>query len=423
MHIFFDNEMIGIENDKNTMILYSPKFNRVCKIHKNAMKIIEAIKELKLGVSYNICELAQRCSCSELDIEEFMKNMYAAKMFFDNVDDYQKYDISQIALQSKQKIGLKVAYIHITQSCNLDCKYCYNKKNLNKSRVELTTEQWYDVIDKLRNVGVTEFVFTGGEPLLKRDVVKIIEYAKKFGQTTLLTNGTLLNQFGKELYENVDYVILSMDSIDERVNKANRLHVERYPLFNNVKNIPAEYRDKFTIRAVITKDNKDKIERTRQVIQNELNIKFVTTSFLPNNANEVKLMPQIENELLQETVTQGGTKKIVTCGGCTNEIAIDSNGDIYPCQNLICPEFYICNIMSEDWNNLLETSQITKTFRNITVNDLDKCRDCVFRYICGGGCRAIAYKVKGELTATNDFMCDFLKQETISRLKSMVNKK
>ena len=73
------------------------------------------------------------------------------------------------------------AVLEMTYHCNHACLFCscpwYAEDNGFDIREELNTAQWKEVIRKLCDMGVCNIAFTGGEPLLRGDIVEIIEYA------------------------------------------------------------------------------------------------------------------------------------------------------------------------------------------------------------------------------------------------------
>ena len=101
----------------------------------------------------------------------------------------------------------------ITNRCNLKCVMCRQwREPVGK---ELSTEEWKEIILDLRENGITNIHFSGGEPLLRKDLSEIIAYASKNGFTIgLTTNGILLkNGLMKELIDaGLRSVALSMDA-------------------------------------------------------------------------------------------------------------------------------------------------------------------------------------------------------------------
>lgn len=82
--------------------------------------------------------------------------------------------------------------IAVTYRCNLNCEFCYVGEH---GTDELNTSDMKKVLFKIcREAKVPSVSFTGGEPLLRKDIFKLISYAAKLGLwTNLITNGTLLD--------------------------------------------------------------------------------------------------------------------------------------------------------------------------------------------------------------------------------------
>ncbi|MEO0227053.1 MAG: radical SAM protein [candidate division WOR-3 bacterium] len=82
--------------------------------------------------------------------------------------------------------------IAVTYRCNLDCEFCYVG---HRDYPELGTSDLKKIIFKIYNEAkIPSVSFTGGEPLMRNDIVALVEYARKIGLwTNLITNGTLLD--------------------------------------------------------------------------------------------------------------------------------------------------------------------------------------------------------------------------------------
>jgi MoaA/NifB/PqqE/SkfB family radical SAM enzyme len=82
---------------------------------------------------------------------------------------------------------------------------------------ELSTNEIKKGLDILSQLGVLEIVFSGGDPLLKDDIGEILDYASKKFITTVYDNGSMAAQKVDAL-RNVDFVAISLDSLDEQKN-------------------------------------------------------------------------------------------------------------------------------------------------------------------------------------------------------------
>ncbi len=107
-------------------------------------------------------------------------------------------------------------------NCNQKCLHCYAAGQPAGQVPELSTEQWKQIIDRYRKVGIPQLTFTGGEPTMRADLVELIDHARWF-VTRLNTNGVLLTpQLCHELREaSLDSVQVTLYSADAAVH--NRL--------------------------------------------------------------------------------------------------------------------------------------------------------------------------------------------------------
>ncbi|MEU4995828.1 pyrroloquinoline quinone biosynthesis protein PqqE [Streptomyces sp. NPDC021622] len=83
----------------------------------------------------------------------------------------------------------------LTHGCPLRCAYCSNPTELVERGRELTAGQWADVMRQAADIGVVQTHLSGGEPLLRRDLVEIVRGADSVGiHTQLVTSGVGLNE-------------------------------------------------------------------------------------------------------------------------------------------------------------------------------------------------------------------------------------
>lgn len=107
-----------------------------------------------------------------------------------------------------------------TRRCNLRCKHCYAKAENREYEGELTTKEAMAMINDFASFGVPVILFSGGEPLLRKDILKLARYATHKGiRTVLSTNGTLITpETAHEIRKaGISYVGVSLDGM-ERTN-------------------------------------------------------------------------------------------------------------------------------------------------------------------------------------------------------------
>jgi len=115
-----------------------------------------------------------------------------------------------------QAYGPVVVY-NCTQRCNLRCLHCYSGSVTQQHYPELTTSQARKMLSQLVEVNCPVVLFSGGEPLLRKDIFELLTEAKRCGMRTVLsTNGTLIDTgvANKLIKAGVDYVGISIDGAE-----------------------------------------------------------------------------------------------------------------------------------------------------------------------------------------------------------------
>ena len=101
----------------------------------------------------------------------------------------------RIALaKALQWAGVRTVAFEVTQECNQDCVFCYNVwKCGSYPRGLLNTSETVELIDRIiAGYWPSVLSFTGGEPLLRHDIIDLIRHASKRTYCNLITNGTLM---------------------------------------------------------------------------------------------------------------------------------------------------------------------------------------------------------------------------------------
>jgi len=113
-----------------------------------------------------------------------------------------------------------------TRACNLRCLHCYSDSDGQVSPDELTTAEARGMLRDLAQFGVPAVLFSGGEPLLRRDLFELADFADGMGlRCTLSTNGTLITEDVALRIRKAGftYVGVSLDGMEE-VNDHFRCH-------------------------------------------------------------------------------------------------------------------------------------------------------------------------------------------------------
>lgn len=149
MEIFFDEKYLTIQDNEN-YIFYFGNLNKAIKLNYYNTYCLQQIFS---NITNNIIDLSMLCfiGISQDYLEKFIRYLVEKKILFLTKESL-KQNIQKNS--SVSCTGIKQAYLHMTQRCNLNCRYCYNKSNLNKGLRELSTGEWICVIKKLESLGV-----------------------------------------------------------------------------------------------------------------------------------------------------------------------------------------------------------------------------------------------------------------------------
>jgi GTP 3',8-cyclase len=120
------------------------------------------------------------------------------------------------------RYGRQLTYLRlsVTDRCNLRCKYCMPQINFSWLPHDsiLTYEEILKICRTLAVMGVTKVRLTGGEPLVRRDLISLAERLTEidgFTEICITTNGVLLEKYADGLFKaGIRHINISLDSMD-----------------------------------------------------------------------------------------------------------------------------------------------------------------------------------------------------------------
>ena len=118
--------------------------------------------------------------------------------------------------------GRKITYLRmsVTELCNLRCRYCMPEEGVcKKGHTQMLTEdEMIAAVEAAASLGITKLRITGGEPLVKKNIVSICRRAaavEGISEVCLTTNGVLLEQLAQPLREaGVSRLNISLDTLN-----------------------------------------------------------------------------------------------------------------------------------------------------------------------------------------------------------------
>lgn len=321
------------------------------------------------------------------------------------------------------------AYYEVTHQCNLKCIFCYANPNYSRELLDGDTALSRHIIDQARELNITELVISGGEPLLRKDIFQILDYAKqKMKRVILITNGVLIDREIAEKLKaiDIDKISVSLESCRKEVHEELRGKGTFDKIMDAIHWLKEVGFSKkaLTITTTITKKNYQVLDEMPKFAES-LGVKMNFSTFQPIGRGEINddlaLSPQqyIEfimrlNEYMRNLAMKTkNPEKLTTalcsecralnprlkniCGLVEKSLGIKANGDLVPCHLFFSvhdPAMIIGNIGEESIKEKLWQFYLDKI---PNIDEREGCRDCNVRYFCGGECAAPAYFKHGSL--------------------------
>lgn len=324
-------------------------------------------------------------------------------------------DISNLRINERKITNELSCWIHLTNSCNLSCDYCYIHKspgNMDKQILINSVDKMIDSCIK-HNYKKLTLMFAGGEPLLQFDLIKyIIDYVESLNSSliikyTIPSNGILISE-EVAMYIKAKQILIgvSLDGI-EHVNDYTRHFNNGLGSYNKIMNginnlIKIGIRP--SIMTTVSKSNIDGLlELTENMIKGNFNFRFSlerdTSSGFPSVLNnEIKLIDKLNECILYMTneLLKGNTSwyfqfgdvhfnKPVkrNCGAGKNFFSIGNNGALGSCS--IGLENSTSNI-NEINDFIPELIALNSELAKSSVLNVLECSECNWRHSCAGGC-------------------------------------
>jgi pyrroloquinoline quinone biosynthesis protein E len=317
----------------------------------------------------------------------------------------------------------------VTYRCPLHCPYCSNPTRGRNDR-ELTTDEWRHVIHESAGLGVLQIGFSGGEPLVRRDLAELVRCAREVKlYTNLITSGLGLdeNRTHELRGAGLDSVQLSFQSDDvclaDEIAGA-RAHQRKLDAAATVRAAGIS----LSLNFVIHRRN---IGRLPQIIdltealgaeRVELaNVQFYGWAFL----NRAALLPTEEQVARAREVAIAAKKRLAgkidvfyvlpdyyetrpkPClnGWGQRYLTVNPIGDVLPCPTAssAIPDLRFENVRARSLDWIWRESESFNRFRG-TEWMPEPCRSCPRKEIDFGGCRCQAALLTGN-AATTDPVC------------------
>ena len=313
----------------------------------------------------------------------------------------------------------------LTHACPLSCSYCSNPLELTKRSEELATADWHRVLDEAADLGVLQSHFSGGEPLLRRDLVELVGHASSLGMyTNLVTSAIGLSRPRAQALREagLDHVQVSIQA-DEPVLSDRLAGISSFDKKIEAARLVKELGWPLTLNVVLHRQNIDRVEAILGWVE-ELGadrVELANTQYYGwALANRSALLPSREQLENAERVTRAFRERLrdrtdviyvipdyysrypKPCmgGWGDRQLVIGPEGNAWPCLSAHELPLPKANVREHHLEWIWRSSPMFTAFRGTDWMP-DPCRSCDRREIDLGGCRCQAFQLTGDMTRTD----------------------
>jgi radical SAM protein with 4Fe4S-binding SPASM domain len=402
--------------------------------------------------------LSSQYSIEKEKIDSFIQTLEANK--FITIDDSPSSFHKKMATMNmakpcngcdKSRRSVSCVILNITNRCNLRCRHCavyedernalpagvaplshseHNRKDGTQGGMngDPSANDIFQLIDHFGRCEVQHLVLYGGEPLLRSDIVKILQYcAGRFSKLGLATNGTLMSlELCKTIASCVSQVMISLDGSNANTHDAMRGRGAFQKTMDGIRMLQAADCTNILLKAVVTRQNVNNIPNMVRLAR-KLGVRLELSVYHPLGRGCVAMSEyELDSDKIIEafkrfwllaeyyelpsasfnaTCSRWIGQAAVNCGAGVNCQLVDTNGNVYPCEGLQYLPFKFGNLREQ----LNERELVLPQIAGRSVDDLAYCSDCSVRYFCRGGCAAVSYSSQ-HLDQPSMVLCNFYKR-------------
>ena len=365
------------------------------------------ISSIKTGLSTKISKECWEIMQQWLNLGLTEKEFFAA---FEDEGDREYFQGLVTILRDNQLIvpsdleekwEMKSISVEVTHRCNLACRHCAVSAGTIREQEYHNFDRLIELLDRVIQLQPREIVITGGEPLVRADIIPVLEHLKEnySGYLTLMTNATLITKENVRKYLPYFYSWnISVDGVNEETCAAIRGKGVFAKVISAIHLLQSEGIENISLSMVETSGNEAYVEDFFALCK-KLNVFPMVREYAEEGRgklNSDQLKPHEEKKSLEEALAEAREignsnmprESCYHCGAGQNEFHIDYRGDVYPCGPLTYPEFKICNVLEQaDFVQYMRTGAYKSSdgYRNLdfyTPDNFPRCKDCPNNLFC-----------------------------------------
>lgn len=366
--------------------------------HKDKVVVANIYNGNWMKITKEIFDLLQEAEKQQLNIGSFLEGYspedqgYLAELF-NNLDI-----LGYLGIEKRKQIKLEDVKFKITHRCNLVCKHCIISAHTMEDKEIFSTKAILELLDKIMECAPDTITLTGGEPMVREDFFRILEYIKtksncKIG---LMTNGTkITRQNAKILKDAISYFDISIDGINEETCSIIRGKNVFSKVIDSINFLKQEGVENIALSMVATPNN-TRYESEFKHLCKELNVIPVIRNFEEDGrgAENAEMFETTFSKKEPQKQKRSFDKKhmrkelkVCCCKAGLDAVSIEENGEIKIC-TLLNKKAIIGNLA--EISNLKDTIQNTNIFTTPAYEYFNSlwpeackfCKDCDVNLFC-----------------------------------------
>ena len=314
----------------------------------------------------------------------------------------------------------------LSYRCPLKCVYCSNPIEFHTMLDELSTEQWCQTFTEAADLGVIQLHFSGGEPLVRKDILPLIRHAHTCDlYTNLITGGTLLNEAQLKEFKTagLEHIQLSiqdtdrktadtiagMPSYDKKLAVADSIRKLGFPLTININlhRLNIDRVPEIIIQAAELGAQRLELANTQYyawALENRAALMPTREQYdrAEQLAREARKRYQGTMEIVFVKIDYFGDRPKACSGGWARSyMVITPTGEVLPCHAAhAIPHLTFESVKDKSLTEIWQDSPALNAYRGEDWMQ-EPCRSCEQRTVDFGGCRCQAFLLTGDAAATD----------------------